>query len=168
MECTSVPGRFGHDIREDEMNPRLMDLKREGSARAHSDGVRVPKKEALRMHVAPRTARRWNHEGPPQLTQLAVYMDGHPSPHRIAAHVMALAEDDVARMTKDELIMEYRRIIVGECELEAADRRALVEQCPWLDIAAQAERNAASDARKAAIARQFELRGIPWTVAHHG
>lgn len=150
------------------MNPRLMDTIREGSARAHRDAVATPKKEALRMDVSERTARRWCQDGPPQLTKLAVYMTGHPDGHRIAAHVLALADDDVARMTKDELILEYRRLLVEECALEADDRRSLVEHSSWMDIAARSERNSASDARKAAIVRQFALRRIPWTVAHHG
>lgn len=127
---------------------------------AHADATETPKKEARRMGVTARTTRRWTHKGPPQVRQMAMYLEDHPNPHRILAHLRAMAESQLRAMTNAELIAEYWRLLLDECEAEARDRACHIGQDSWLDCAATSERDGAVDIRKAAIEREFAARRI--------
>lgn len=150
------------------MNARERDTMSTMVARAHAEAVRVPKREAMRMGISARSARRWCSEGPPHVRQMALYLDGHPNPHRILANLRAMAEADVQQMTKADLIAEYRRLLGEECEVEAVDRRGTMFGTSWVDTAAESERDAAIDLRKAAIERQFEARRITREEVRNG
>lgn len=154
--------------RNETMNGYRMDAMQHGVARAHADAVRVPKKEAQRMDKSVRTTRRWAVEGPPQLRQLALYLEDHPGPHRILASVSAMADRKVRSMTDADLIHEYRLLLVQECEVEAADRAGSFNGASWLDVAAESERDAAVDLKKAAIEREFAVRRITREAVFHG
>lgn len=142
-----------------QRDPVRRDVERHGHAAAHADSCR-PKREAHRLGTSARTQRRWATEGPPQLRQLSLYLDGHPAPHRILAHVRAMAELDIRDTPTADLIAEYRDLLLKECEVEAKDRRTVLARDAWLDVAAASERNAAVDVRKAAIVREFAARRI--------
>lgn len=154
--------------RNRRVNAYQRDTMTQLAAVAHSDSTAAPKQEARRMHVADRTARRWSTHGPPQVRQIALYLHDHPAPHRIIAHLRAMAESDIRERTKDELIREYRDLLVTECDVEAEDRKGTVSGTSWLDIAAQSERDAAVDLRKAAIEREFAARRIGRDEVLHG
>lgn len=140
------------------MQGHRMDAARHGMAAAHSDHT-TPKREALRMGNSVRTQRRWSTEGPPQLRQIALYLEGHPNPHRILAHVRTMADAQIRALSNADLIADYRLLLVEECDVEAADRRGFLVGS-WLDVAAESERDAAVDIRKAAIEREFAVRRI--------
>lgn len=139
-----------------------------GAATAHADAVPVPKREARRLGKSPRTVRRWNHDGPPHLRQMALYLHGHPNPHRIIASLRAAANADLEAMTTAQLKAEYRRLLVEECTVEAEDRRGTLDGTKWLDVAAESERDAAVDLRKAAIERIFAGRKVRMEEVRHG
>ena len=150
------------------MNAYEHDALVEGAARAHADAVRVPKREALRLGKSPRTIRRWSHDGPPHVVQTAMYLHGHPKPFRILANLRAVANADLEAMSTPALISEYRRLLVEECSVEAEDREGTLIGTKWLDVAAQSERDAAVDLRKAAIEKIFAGRRVSMEEVRHG
>lgn len=150
------------------MEPRRMDAFTHGMGRAHQDAEPVPKKAARRLGVSARTARRYPHDGPPQLRQMAFYMDDHPNGHRILANLKAMADRKVRDMSTPDLIHEYRLTLLEECGVEAEDRAGCFNEASWLDVAAESERDAAVDLKKAAIEREFAVRGVTREEVRHG
>ena len=150
------------------MNAYERDALMAGAATAHADAVPVPKKEARRLGKSARTIRRHNHEGPPHMRQMSLYLHGHPNPHRIIANLQAVADADLEAMSTDSLISEYRRLLVEECSVEADDRRGTLDGTSLLELAAMAERDVATNTRKAAILRILAGRRVSVEELRHG
>jgi len=139
------------------MNARERDVLDGLAARAHEDAEPVAKQAARKLSVSGRTARRWANSGPPAVKEFFRYLRAVSDTWRIAAEAQAEAKRaTVEGLTRAELIVRYRALLVTECEREGDDRRLdVTRDTPWLDRATASVRDAAIDAEKSAIERRF-------------
>lgn len=143
-----------------------MDMVREHlAAMAHGDSYPNPKKAASRNGVTARTARRWRSpkesKGSPQ-DLYHLYLAQSENPWRlVAANQSMAAQQTVRRWPKAQLIARYRELLVEDKRTEAVDTaNALERGVSWLSRAVDSERDAANDILKAAIEREFAVRGV--------
>lgn len=143
-------------------DPRRRDVLAAAAARAHADAEPDDQEAAARHGVSRRTGTRWRHEGPPVVRGFQTYLWGSPDPWRVAQDAVAVAKHrTVSERSTADLIEDYRALLAHECDVEAEDRRCDVTRgTSWLDRSAASVRDAAVDAHKAAIEREFACRGL--------
>lgn len=144
------------------MSKRAEDVVRRTSAASHADQPGPDKKKAGRWGTSRRTQNRWKHDGPPQIRDAQLYLLNSPNPHRALATLkVAQKQAHMRTLLKADLIARYREVVQMDKHGEAEDtNHDLCSETPWLDRALSSERDAALDAEKAAIEREFAVRGV--------
>lgn len=122
--------------------PYLTDALAESAARAHGDEGRPAKDTARRQGVSDRTARRWRSEGKGSpADRFALFLWNDPNPYRHVAHSKAIAHARQLRdLSRSQLIVRYRELVVLVAEAEAELARLTARQSAWLDRSAARER----------------------------
>lgn len=141
------------------LDPFTDEVAHGSAARAHRNGHEglSDKKVAALHQVSRRTANRWEHEGPPQLTHYAM---NTPFKFPLIGHLRAAAMEEIRNETREELIDRTRALLRHEKACEGADNVNDVSQgVNWLDRAAHKEKDAGVELELAArFKRCAELR----------
>lgn len=142
-------------------DPYQADVRRAAAASTHAQADPNPKKTAALAGRTDRTARRWRTEGKGSpVDQLSCYIDNHPNPWPIIARLKAAAMRQIRELRRDQVIAEIRAADEADALDEGQDNanRARRGLC-WLDRAACARQDGASDLRREALyLRAAELR----------
>lgn len=139
-------------------DPFRDDVTREAAAMAHQDAFGSDKKAARALGCARRSANRYSHEGHPDARRFATYAEASPHPERIVAFAQALLRHHVRRMTRDQLIREYREALLREPTVEAEDRLHEIDGSNWMVRARASQANAGCDELLAALELEFAAR----------
>ena len=131
------------------------------SGHAHADTYPSDKKCALVLGIHRATANRYKKNGGP-LHAFADYLEAAPDQFRIRAHLESrMIQERIKALSKADLIALYHRTLQHEGDVENDDRKLDVRPgAEWEDRATASERDATTNLRKAAIEREFAVRGM--------
>ncbi len=142
-------------------DPRRRAVMERSSGRAHADVYQNDKKCALVLGISRMSANRYKRTGGP-LNFFAKYLDNAPDQFRIRAHLESrMIHKKIKVLNNAELITLYHRTLQHEGDVENDDRKLdVLPGADWEDRATASERDAATNLRKAAIEREFAVRGM--------
>lgn len=143
-------------------DPRRRDVLAAAAARAHADAEPDDQEAAARHGVSRRSGTRWRHEGPPAVRGFQTYLRLSPNPWRLVAETRTTAKHETIRkLSHAGLVERIRELRAAEKSIEGVDNgHDVTPGLPWLDRAAQKERDAAVNEELAACFRECACRRL--------